>query len=318
MHETDTADSVVRVEGLTFEYPGRRALDAVSLEIPRQSITALVGPNGAGKTTLLKCVSALLTPLSGRAVVDGIDVHEHPRVAHRNMGHMADFFGLYDALSVRQCLGYSAAAQAIAPAERDASVRLAAERTGLVERLDQKAGELSRGYRQRLALAQAIIHRPAVLLLDEPASGLDPAARNELSRLLCDLRDDGATIIVSSHILAELEDYSTHVMILAEGRILEHRAIASDGAPGRRASMIVELTAPDDRLASALADSGAEGVSVEGAVAQFSMPDDADAQGALLRRLVEAGLAVRAFGPARGRLQDLYLARLESRGEGSC
>ena len=191
-------------------------------------------------------------------------------------------------------------------------------RAGIADRLEQKAGELSRGYRQRLALAQAIIHRPAVLLLDEPASGLDPAARNELSRLLCELRDEGATIIVSSHILAELEDYSTHILILDGGRIVEHRAIASDGALGRRASMFVALSAPDDRLAGVLASAGAEDISVDGAAAQFAMADDAAAQQALLKSLIEADLPVRAFAPSRGRLQDLYLARLEAGGDAPC
>jgi ABC-2 type transport system ATP-binding protein len=318
MSEAMTAGPVIKVEGLSFEYPGRRALDAVSADIPRGSITALVGPNGAGKTTLIKCIAALQTPLAGRVTVDGVDVHEEPRLAHRNMGHMADFFGLYDTLTVRQCLRYRAAAQAIPAAEQPAAVESAAARAGLTERLEQKAGELSRGYRQRLALAQAIIHRPAVLLLDEPASGLDPAARNELSRLLLNLRDDGATIIVSSHILAELEDYSTHILIVDNGRIVEHRAIASDGAPGGRASMFVALAAPDERLADVLASAGAEEISIDGAAAQFALDDDAAAQQAVLKSLVEAGLPVCAFAPSRGRLQDLYLARLKAEGGTSC
>lgn len=318
MSEAMAAEPVIQVEGLSFEYPGRRALDAVSAEIPRRSITALVGPNGAGKTTLIKCIAALQTPLAGRVTVDGVDVHEEPRIAHRNMGHMADFFGLYETLTVRQCLRYRAAAQAIPTAEQAAAVESAAKRAGIADRLEQKAGELSRGYRQRLALAQAIIHRPAVLLLDEPASGLDPAARNELSRLLCELRDEGATIIVSSHILAELEDYSTHILIVDNGRIVEHRAIASDGAPGGQSSMFVALAAPDDRLAGVLASAGAEEISVEGAAAQFALADDAAAQQAVLKALVEAGLPVCAFAPSRGRLQDLYLARLKAGGDASC
>jgi ABC-2 type transport system ATP-binding protein len=269
MSEAMTAGPVIKVEGLSFEYPGRRALDAVSADIPRGSITALVGPNGAGKTTLIKCIAALQTPLAGRVTVDGVDVHEEPRLAHRNMGHMADFFGLYDTLTVRQCLRYRAAAQAIPAAEQPAAVESA-------------------------------------------------AARAELSRLLLTLRDAGATIIVSSHILAELEDYSTHILIVDNGRIVEHRAIASDGAPGGRASMFVALAAPDERLADVLASAGAEEISIDGAAAQFALDDDAAAQQAVLKSLVEAGLPVCAFAPSRGRLQDLYLARLKAEGGASC
>jgi len=318
MNESTMAEPVIRVEDVSFEYPGLRALDAVSADIPRGSITALVGPNGAGKTTLIKCIAALQTPLAGRITVDGVDVHEEPRLAHRKMGHMADFFGLYDTLTVRQCLRYRAAAQAIPAVDQDAAVVSAASRAGLAERMTQKAGELSRGYRQRLALAQAIIHRPSVLLLDEPASGLDPAARSELSALLLKLRDDGATIIVSSHILAELEDYSTHILIVDQGRIVEHRAIAADGAPGRRVSMLVALAASDTRLEDALRSVGAEDIVIDGAAAQFTLADDASAQQAALKALVETGLPVSAFAPSRGRLQDLYLARLKAEDGASC
>ncbi len=316
MDDGMAGDSIIRVEGLTFEYPGLRALDGVSAEVTRRSITALVGPNGAGKSTFIKCIAALMTPLAGRVVVDGVDVHEEPRIAHRAMGHMADFFGLYESLTVRQCLRHHAAAHAIPSVGQESAVQTAAARAGLVERLEQKAGELSRGYRQRLALAQAIVHRPAVLLLDEPASGLDPAARNDLSRLLCDLRDEGATIIVSSHILAELEDYSTHILMVDGGRIIEHRAISSDG--DGKTMLIVALSAPDDRLGNLLRTAGADDISIDGATARFAFADDAAAQQVVLKMLIDAGLPVCAFAPARGRLQDLYLARLAAAEDAPC
>ncbi len=221
---------MIVVEDLVFEYPGVRALDGVSFAIDQGGITALVGPNGAGKTTLMQCMAALATPFSGRVVLDGNDVHEHPRESHREMGYLSDFFGLYDDLTIRRCLDYRAMSQGIGAARRRAAIVLAATQVGLSEHLAQKAGELSRGLRQRLAIAQAIVHQPRFLLLDEPASGLDPEARQNLSDLLRALAANGMTILVSSHILAELEDYSTHMLILNQGRILEHRGI--EGADG--------------------------------------------------------------------------------------
>src|SRR5581483_11620514 len=132
---------------------------------------------------------------------------------------LPDFFGLYDAQTVRRCLFYAARAHGIAPHPAKDAAQAAAVKVGLADRMEQPAGALSRGLRQRLAIAQAIVHRPKVLLLDEPAAGLDPQARRDLSHLLLELRDDGMTLVVSSHILAELEDYSDRMVIVDNGRI---------------------------------------------------------------------------------------------------
>src|SRR6185369_9813264 len=169
--------AIACVDGLCFDYPGVRALDGVGFELERGTVTALVGPNGAGKTTLLRCLAALETPLAGRIEVAGVDVLESPREAHRRLGYLSDFFGVYDALTVEQCLVHAAAAQGVEQAAVAAAVRRTAERLGLDDRLRTVAGTLSRGLRQRLAIGQALVHAPALLLLDEPAAGLDPEAR---------------------------------------------------------------------------------------------------------------------------------------------
>ena len=161
---------MIEVENLVFDYPSKRALRGVSFSVAAGSITALVGPNGAGKTTLMRCLAGLETPVLGRAVIDGLDVHEHPRDCHRRMGYLSDFFGLYDTLTVEQCLRYRAGAQGLPAASHGVLIEKAAARTGIADRLNQKAGELSRGLRQRVAIAQAILHEPAIILLDEPAS----------------------------------------------------------------------------------------------------------------------------------------------------
>ncbi len=302
--------AVIDVRDLVFDYATSRALFGVSVTIEPGTITGLVGPNGAGKTTLLRCVAALETPFSGSVTVDGLDTTEHPRDIHRRIGYLQDFFGLYDELSVRQCLRHHAMAHAVPAAEREARIVETAQRLDLGDRLDQDAGKLSRGLRQRLAIAQAIIHRPKVLLLDEPASGLDPEARTGLSELMVALRDEGITIVVSSHILAELEDYSTHMLVLRQGRITRHCPI---GEADRQSTerLRIALSAPDDRLAELLAGMPGVGeVEVYPDGARIAFDGDAAMRHDLLRRLLEAGLPVCSFHPEFRSMQDVYMERM--------
>src|SRR5689334_18296263 len=244
---------MIRVEHLIFDYPGHRALSDVSFQIAPGTITALVGPNGAGKSTLMRVCSGLERPFAGRVRLQDIDVHENPREAHERMGYLPDFFGLYDDMTVRQCLEYRAAAQGVSKQKQCDAVDLAAGRMGLTDRLNQRAGELSRGLRQRLAIAQATIHNPVFVMLDEPASGLDPEARIGLANALKTLCAEGMTIIVSSHILAELDDYSTHILMIRDGKIIEHAPLRDLGnAPGDHVRIAITLAEPDPRLPQVL------------------------------------------------------------------
>lgn len=297
---------MIRIEALSFDYPGVRALDAVAAEITAGSITALVGPNGAGKSTLMRCIAGLEVPVAGRVVLDGIQVARNPRAARARLGFLPDLFGLYDRLCVRHCLEWAGASRGLAWAEARTRVPALAARLGLEALLERPAGALSRGQRQRVAIGQAIIHRPAILVLDEPASGLDPEARIALAELLRSLSADGMTLLVSSHILAELAEYATHLMILEAGRVL---SLAPLPTPARRLSL--RLAAADARLGALLAANGAVselGTSPEGA--QFAFAGDDAAQAALLQALVAAGLAVVELAPQAGSLQQVYLDRL--------
>ncbi len=302
--------AIVETRDLVYDYPTARALFGVSFAVEPGTITALVGPNGAGKTTLMRCLAALETPFSGTVLVDGLDVEDDPRGIHKRLGFLQDFFGLYDDLTVRQCLAHYAAAHGVPAQFQGEQIELSASRLGIADRLEQKAGTLSRGLRQRLAVAQAIIHKPTLLLLDEPASGLDPEARQELSALLLVLRDEGMTLIVSSHILAELQDYSTHMMIMRDGRITEHSAIgelAARAAPRLR----VEFSEWRDGIAGVLAGAdGVSNVSVEDSAASFDFSGDAGERAGLLRKLVEAGHPVSAFHVEQRSMQDVYMDRL--------
>ncbi|WP_200892102.1 ABC transporter ATP-binding protein [Methyloterricola oryzae] len=297
----------ITVDRLVFEYPGVRALDDVSFSIERGSITALVGPNGAGKTTLLRCIAGLDLPLSGDVRVDGIDVQREPRACHRHLGYLSDSFGLYENLSVRRCLRYSAEANGLAPASVEPAVKQTAERLGLADRLEQKAGELSRGLQQRVAIGQAIIHGPLMVLLDEPAAGLDPEARHELSSLFRHLRADGLTLLVSSHILAELAEYSTHMLVLQAGRLVDHRTVIGQAS----ASTTLEL-----QLSAAVADARRRlevlpGVSNVRADTEnrvcFDFAGNLDARHQLLRTLIDAGLPICGLQEVAPDMQSAYL-----------
>lgn len=300
---------MIEVSGLRYEYPGLRALDEVGFNIAAGTITALVGPNGAGKTTLLRCLAGMERPLAGSIRVNGIDVIEEPRRSHRHLGYLSDFFGLYDTLTVRQCLHYVGAANGLAATKLAATVVETATQLGLSARLEQRTGELSRGLRQRVAIAQAIIHAPTVVLLDEPASGLDPEARFALGELFLTLRKRGMTLLVSSHILAELEAYSTHMLILRGGRLIEHRALANSVETATH----MEVQALEGAAALAAALHGMSGVSditLAAPTVRFALAGGVAERAALLENLRAAKLGVFHFAAVTEDLQQSYLDSL--------
>lgn len=213
---------MINVNNLTFDYPRSRALKDVSFTIEEKTITALVGPNGAGKTTLLKCLAGVERPFSGGITVDGIDVQKKPRKCHEIVGFLPDFFGLYDNLTVKQALTYFASVNKVKSQHIPAAIEKTLKRLDIENKLNEKISTLSRGMRQRLAIAQVLIEDPKVLLLDEPASGLDPESRYSLGKLFKQLKDLGVTLVVSSHILSELEQYADDLMILINGKLVSH------------------------------------------------------------------------------------------------
>lgn len=308
--------SAIEVTGLLFEYPGVRALDDVSFSVAAGSVTALVGPNGAGKTTLLRCLAGLEVPMAGGIDVAGVDVLEEPRTVHRRIGYLSDFFGLYDALTVRRCFAHAAAAHGVAGSEIAPASERTAARLDLDGLLDRRAAELSRGQRQRVAIGQALIHNPQVLMLDEPASGLDPEARHSLAQLFKRLAGEGMTLLVSSHILAELDEYSTDMLVMRGGRILEAKPIAAAAPDALR--MRVEFAREMADLAAALrAVPGLEVVEAGTRDALLGIVGGAEAQAEVLRALVAAGLPVSAFHAERENLHESYLRTVAGQSKGN-
>ena len=310
---------MIVVRDVAYDYPSARVLHAISFEVAEGAVLALVGPNGAGKTTLMRCMAALDEPAEGSISIAGVDTRADPRAVHAALGYLPDFFGLYDELTVRQSLIYAARSRGVAAQASEQAALAAAGRVQLSDRLDARAGQLSRGLRQRLAIAQTIVHGPRVLLLDEPAAGLDPEARRALSDLITRLAGEGMTIVVSSHILAELEDYSTRMLMLRDGRVAGDGVVAA-GEPDPAASLVrIQLAAARADLASVLAGLGLNVESSGPDEANVRVSGGAEAEAALLARLVAAGLAVRAFAPVKRTLEQTYLdeARRPSLADGA-
>jgi ABC-2 type transport system ATP-binding protein len=296
---------MIEARNIIFDYPGTRALDDVSFKIREGSITALVGPNGAGKTTLLRCLAAIEEPVSGTILMNGNNILVSPRDTHRKIGYLSDFFGLYEELTVRRCLQYAAMSHGISVEKQTAVVNLCAERLEIADRLEMKAGTLSRGQRQRLAIAQAIVHEPEFLLLDEPASGLDPEARHSLAILFRMLRDGGMTLLVSSHILSELEEYSTDMLVIREGKIIDHTRVAEEK---QRTVIEIRLAGEFTGLEEFLRGEKDTGeLTVSENAATFTYSAEALEQHRLLRRLLEKGIPICSFVEQKQNMQDTYL-----------
>ena len=300
---------MITVEGLTKIYGDRTALDHVSFEVPKGEIFGFDGPNGAGKTTTLRILAALLQPSSGRALVDGADVIEHPDLVHERLGYMPDFFGVYDQLTASEYLDFYAACYRLPKARRKKIADDLLELVGLSDRRDQAVDTLSRGLKQRLCLARALVHDPAVLLLDEPASGLDPRARVEMREILKELQTMGKTIVISSHILPELTELCTMIGIIDQGRMRAtgpvHEVIRQLTA-GRR--LRITVLGQKEEAAAVLKPLAAihEVVMVNGTIEAQYEGDDAAAAG-ILQTLVAAGIKVSGFSQIEGGLEDAFM-----------
>ena len=211
---------MIEVKDLGKSYGAHPALRSVTLQIQPGDMFGLIGPNGAGKTTLIRILATLLQPTTGSATVNGHDVARQAQSVRREIGYMPDFFGVYEELKVREYLEFFAATYGIRGPRRKATVDGVLELTDLTEKKDALIASLSRGMQQRLGLARVLVHDPKVLFLDEPASGLDPRARIEIRALLKELRNMGKTILISSHILADLADLCNKIGLIERGKLL--------------------------------------------------------------------------------------------------
>ena len=305
--------SVAAVETIALRktYGSLVAIDHLDLRVPVGTIYGLIGPNGAGKTTSFSVLSTLLTPTSGAAEVMGADPVSDPESVRRVLGYMPDFFGVYDDVKVHEYLDFFAAAYRVPAAQRRSIVADLLELVDLSHKADSFVDSLSRGMKQRLGLARALVHDPQVLILDEPASGLDPRARVELRELMLQLQRMGKTVLISSHILSELEEVCTYIGILEAGRLLvqgrpSEIALGTEG--GR--SFRVRLADADatDRALQVLQQHADVSRSVgQGGICTFSIAGDDSTGAAVLAALVTANVPVVEFTEVHTGLEELFM-----------
>jgi ABC-2 type transport system ATP-binding protein len=217
---------VIEVRGLSKSYMGFSAVRAVTFNVSPGAVFGFIGPNGAGKTTTIRILATLLEPSSGSVTVDGIDVVDEPEKVRRIIGYMPDDFGVYEGITVQEYLDFFAAAYGLSRKQRTRTIADVMSLTDLGQLEKKLVADLSKGMRQRLCLAKTLVHDPKVLILDEPANGLDPRARVELRVLLKELAAMGKTIVISSHILTELSDVCTEVGIIERGELLASGTVA--------------------------------------------------------------------------------------------
>jgi ABC-2 type transport system ATP-binding protein len=305
--------AIVEARGLLKRYDGTLAVAGVDLAIEQGEIFGLVGPNGAGKTTMLRMLATLLEPTAGDAEIAGESIRRNPQAVRRVLGYMPDAFGVYDDMKVWEYLDFFGRCYGLGAAQRKRMIGDLLELVDLAAKRDTYVLSLSRGMQQRLCLAHALVHDPQVLLLDEPASGLDPRARVELRELLRELRALGKTIVISSHILPELEELCTSVAIVDRGRVLAAGTISDIGQRLRVGEVLRvrvlggEAEAEAARawfearqdVASATRDGSGE--------IEIGFRGAEDGAAALLAAAIRARLSIVSYSPAATDLQELFL-----------
>jgi ABC-2 type transport system ATP-binding protein len=293
--------TMIRLENVTKEYDlptGQAgqliAADRLTLEVPAGEVFGLVGPNGAGKTTTLKMICGLMLPTAGRITVNNIDVEQQAEEVQQYIGYLADFFSVYDDLKTWEYVEHFARAYKLEPSKIRARVREVIGVLGLETKYDAFVGGLSRGMKQRLGIARAIVHDPPLLVLDEPASGLDPKARLELKDLIRSLNRQGTTVFITSHVLSDLEEICTSLAIMEKGKLLR---VGKIGDVMRGAGMTkrvrIRMAAPGFGLGSWLgARDGVSEVKEDGLGVEFVFPGTEVELAGLVRDAVLAGVPI--------------------------
>jgi ABC-2 type transport system ATP-binding protein len=310
-----TEKPVVVIEGLTKRYGDLTALEDLSLTIPAGQILGLIGPNGAGKTTAIKILVGLLRPSSGTAHIAGVDCVTQARRIKHLVGYMPDRFGAYDNMRVREYLDFFGAAFGIPRRQRISRIEEVMETTGTDWMRDRYVESLSHGMAQRVGIARTLLHNPQVLILDEPANGLDPQARVEMRQLLLQLSQMGKTLLVTSHILPELARTCHRVAILTRGRLRAYGTVEEIGQQvSQQRTIEVQLAAADkiDRAAETvrrLLDEGTQvSPSPSEAIVRFQTSRSETQLADVLAELVRSGCGVTQFREVPTDLEEAFMS----------
>ena len=302
-------DIMIELRELRRYFGATKAVKDISFCVGRGQVFGYIGPNGAGKTTSMKILATLETPTSGNAYVDGFSVVDDPDRVRRRVGYMPDYFGTYPNVEVADYLDFFARAYGLVGKERLQALKFTMGFTKLDTLAHKPVSGLSKGMKQRLSLGRTMVHDPSVLILDEPAAGLDPRARIELREMIGDLADRGKTVLVSSHILTELAEMCDSVGIIEQGSLL---AVGSVAEIQRKmmASTMVELTLLErsDELAKWLEGQfDCSEIRTCGKVVTFQLTGEKEREADLLRDVILAGFRVTAFGSRTQSLEDVFL-----------
>ncbi|WNC12377.1 ABC transporter ATP-binding protein [Brevibacillus brevis] len=307
---------VIETVHLGKRYGQLEALTDLNLSIEQGKVFGFIGPNGAGKSTTMLILSTLLEQTEGEAFVCGYNVRKDPKAVRQSLGYMPDFFGVYDNLTAVEYLEFYAGAFKIPARKRPALVADLLELVNLSHKADTYVDSLSRGMQQRLGLARCLVHDPSVLILDEPASGLDPRARIELREIIKQLRGMGKTILISSHILPELAELCDEIGVIERGRLIACGSVREVSHRDRgHCSMQVKAVA-NEEIAAFVLESSPFVSQLEEYVDGFRFRfDGTDSQKAeLLQQLISEGVSVVFFGEAKENLEDVFLAITEGVG----
>jgi ABC-2 type transport system ATP-binding protein len=302
-------NAMIRTVHLRKTYKKVKAVRDLNLEIHRGDVFGFIGPNGAGKTTTIKILATLIAPSYGTAYIDGLDVRDYPQAVRTKIGYMPDYFGVYEDMKVWEYLDFFAAAYKIQRQRRAQIIMDVLELTDLTYKKEDFVDALSRGMKQRLCLAKTLLHDPEVLLLDEPASGLDPRARIEIRELLKELRRMGKTILISSHILSELSDFCNKIGIIEQGKLLLSGDVneISQKIRGERAVLITLRDRLEQAARELLQAPGVHDVQQEELRLRITIgPELADA-GEIVTFLVQKGFVVTGCSEETTNLEEIFM-----------
>jgi ABC-2 type transport system ATP-binding protein len=304
------APPLLRVQHAHVYFGRVRAVAGVSLDVGAGQLLGLIGPNGAGKTTLLRAAAGIQPLAAGRIEVMGQQLEPGHSPPARHIGFTADNPPMYENLTVRQYLEFIARGYDMAGREIDERIDFWLEKVWLSEKSGQRIKQLSRGMRQRVGIARTLMPNPAVVLLDEPAAGLDPAGRAQFRQLLTNLREQGKALVVSSHILSDMNEFCTHIAIMAAGRFVQYGTVGqiaaqSNGERCRYTMTLAHPVAGIDRMLMEM--SGVSGAIVDNERVVFEYHADREAAARLLGELVGRKLPIASFAPHAAGLEEAYL-----------
>lgn len=300
---------MIELTGFGKDYGDFTAVQSLDLQIAKGEMFGFIGPNGAGKSTSIRFLATLLRASRGEGTINGFSVSKDPMNVRRSVGYMPDTFGVYDGMKVWEFLDFFAVAYKIGRTQRKRVIRDVLELLDLTYKRDDFVNGLSRGMKQRLCLAKTLVHDPPVLILDEPASGLDPRARVEVKALLKELRRMGKTILISSHILTELADCCTSIGIIERGQLLMHGPI-DEVYQKIRGNQVMEASfgeGLDQGLSIIRSNPDVRDIQVDGSKIMIEFNSTDYNPSVLLKQLIDAGVEVKNFGRKEPNLEDVFM-----------